>query len=204
MRPDRLIRVGQPLDFPEGLLCGVDEAGRGPIAGPVAAAAVMLHPDRPIPGLNDSKKLSAAQRAALEGHIKAHALAWCTAFASVAEIDQLNILQATLLAMRRAVEGLEQAPAVVAVDGLYSPRLPATTIAVVQGDARVAAISAASILAKTERDRVMEALGRAYPQYQFDRHKGYPTALHLARLREHGVCPHHRRSFAPVRASLCA
>ena len=204
MRPDRVIRSGQPLDFPEGLLCGVDEAGRGPIAGPVAAAAVVLHPDRPIPGLNDSKKLSAAQRAALEVHIKARALAWSIAVASVAEIDGLNILQATLLAMRRAVESLGMAPGVVAVDGLYSPRLPATTIAVVQGDARVAAISAASILAKTGRDRLMEDLALAYPQYQFERHKGYPTALHLARLHEHGACPHHRLSFAPVRAVLCA
>ncbi|MHB8353789.1 MAG: ribonuclease HII [Burkholderiales bacterium] len=204
MHPDRLIRAGQPLDFPEGLLCGVDEAGRGPIAGPVMAAAVILDPDHPILGLDDSKKLSARQRAVLEDHIKARALAWCTAFATVAEIDALNILQATLLAMRRAVEGLGVAPVVVAVDGLYGPRLPATTIAVVQGDARVAAISAASILAKTERDRVMEALGRDCPQYQFERHKGYPTALHLARLREHGVSPHHRLYFAPVSACLCA
>ncbi len=204
MRPDRLIRASQPLDFPAGLLCGVDEAGRGPIAGPVAAAAVILDPDRPIAGLNDSKKLDAAQRAALEVRIKAQALAWCTAVASVAEIDGLNILQASLLAMRRAVEGLGHSPAVVAVDGLYSPRLPALTIAVVQGDARVAAISAASILAKTERDRLMQDLARAYPQYQFERHKGYPTALHLARLREHGASPHHRCSFAPVRAVLCA
>jgi ribonuclease HII len=203
MRPDRLIRAGQALDFPEGLLCGVDEAGRGPIAGPVTAAAVILHPDRPIPGLNDSKKLSAGQRDALEGLIKANAQAWATACASVAEIDALNILQATLLAMRRAVEALQTLPGVVAVDGLYSPRLSATTIAVVQGDARVAAISAASILAKTERDRVMAVLGRDYPQYQFERHKGYPTALHLARLREHGASPHHRQSFAPVSAMLC-
>ncbi|MDE2260537.1 MAG: ribonuclease HII [Betaproteobacteria bacterium] len=203
MRPERIIRVGQPLDFPAGLLCGVDEAGRGPIAGPVSAAAVMLHPDRPIPGLADSKKLSAGQRATLEQRIKAEALAWSTAFASVAEIDQLNILQATLLAMRRAIEGLGVVPGVVVVDGLYGPVLPMRTIAVVQGDARVAAISAASILAKTGRDRVMEALACDYPQYQFERHKGYPTALHLARLREHGVSPHHRLSFAPVSACRC-
>ncbi len=204
MRPDRVIRAGQPLDFPDGVLCGVDEAGRGPIAGPVCAAAVILHPERPIQGLDDSKKLSAGQRAALETQIKRDALAWSTAFASVAEIDQLNILQATLLAMRRAVERLGEVPGVVAVDGLHSPRLPMTTIAVVQGDARVLAISAASILAKTERDRVMEALSREYPQYQFERHKGYPTALHLARLREHGASPHHRLSFAPVSACVCA
>ena len=204
MRPDRLIRSGQPLDFPEGLLCGVDEAGRGPIAGPVTAAAVILHPDCPIPGLADSKKLSAVARDALEGLIKARALAWSTACASVAEIDALNILQATLLAMRRAVEALTALPAVVAVDGLYSPRLSASTVAVVKGDARVAAISAASILAKTERDRLMAALGREYPQYQFERHKGYPTALHLERLRAHGASPHHRLSFAPVSATRCA
>ncbi len=184
-------------------MCGVDEAGRGPIAGPVCAAAVILDPGRVPTGLNDSKKLSPAQREALETCVKSDAVAWAVAFATVEEIDRMNILQASLLAMARAVRGLEPAPELAAFDGLHCPVLPIPRIAVVQGDARVAAISAASILAKTARDRVMEALALEYPQYAFERHKGYPTPTHLERLRAHGPSPHHRRSFAPVRDCTC-
>lgn len=203
MRPDLLIRATDPLALPPGLLCGVDEAGRGPIAGPVCAAAVILSPDRVLPGLNDSKKLSVLQRADLEIRIKSSALAWAVAFASVAEIDRMNILQASLLAMERAVRSLETQPEAAAFDGLHCPQLPLPRIAVVKGDARVAAISAASILAKTARDRVMEALALEFPQYAFERHKGYPTPEHLERLRGHGPSPHHRQSFAPVKECVC-
>ncbi len=183
-------------------LCGVDEAGRGPLAGPVMAAAVMLDPERRIDGLRDSKKLSAAARERLADVIRKEAVAWCVAEASVAEIDQLNILHATLLAMRRAVEGLGRAPDDVWVDGNRCPDWPWRSQAVVKGDDKVAAIAAASILAKTARDRFMRRLHDAYPVYGFDRHMGYGTALHLDALNAHGACPHHRRSFGPVKLVL--
>lgn len=185
-----------------GLICGVDEAGRGPLAGPVYAAAVILDPTRPIVGLADSKTLSARIRERLEGEIRARARAWAVASATVEEIDRLNILQATLLAMRRAVEALEVLPDLALVDGNRCPQLPCPSRAVVKGDASVAAIAAASILAKTARDAVMRELDARFPQYGLGQHKGYPTAAHLAALREHGVVEIYRRSFAPVRKIL--
>jgi len=181
------------------LICGVDEAGRGPLAGPVSAAAVILDPARPIEGLADSKKLSEKQRDRLAPLIRARALAWAVAYAEVEEIDRLNILQATLLAMKRAVEALSIRPQQVLVDGLYCPQTGIPSQAIVKGDSKVAAISAASILAKTARDELMLALHGCYPQYGFDAHKGYPTAAHLAALREHGVSVVHRKTFKPVR-----
>lgn len=184
------------------MICGVDEAGRGPLCGPVFAAAVVLDPARPIFGLNDSKKLGEHVRARLADQIRERATAWCVAQASVEEIDAMNILQATLLAMRRAIEGLSVAPSRVLVDGLYTPRVNCAAQAVVRGDASVAEISAASILAKTARDALMCDLDVCYPQYGLARHKGYPTAAHLAALREHGVIDIYRRSFAPVRNLL--
>lgn len=183
-------------------LCGVDEAGRGPLAGPVVAAAVMLDPARRIDGLRDSKKLSAAARERLAGVIRREALAWCVAEASVEEIDALNILNATLLAMRRAVEGLTRAPDDVWVDGNRCPVWPWRSQTVVKGDDKVAAIAAASILAKTERDRFMRRLDEVYPVYGFARHMGYGTALHLDALKAHGACPQHRTSFAPVKLAI--
>lgn len=183
-------------------LCGVDEAGRGPLAGPVVAAAVMLDPARRIDGLRDSKKLSAAARERLAGVIRRDALAWCVAEASVEEIDALNILNATLLAMRRAVEGLTRAPDDVWVDGNRCPVWPWRSQTVVKGDDKVAAIAAASILAKTERDRFMRRLDEVYPVYGFARHMGYGTALHLDALKAHGACPQHRTSFAPVKLAI--
>ena len=185
-----------------GLLCGVDEAGRGPLCGPVVAAAVILDPARPISGLADSKKLSEKRRDALALEIREKALAWCIAEASVEEIDRLNILQATLLAMRRAVEGLRLVPHRVLVDGNRLPVLKMPAEAIVKGDSKVPAISAASILAKVHRDRLCEALHAAHPAYNFAGHKGYPTAEHLAALQQHGACPAHRRSYAPVRAVI--
>lgn len=182
----------------EGLVCGVDEAGRGPLAGPVVAAAVILDPARPIAGLNDSKKLSAKKREALAVEIREKALAWAVAEASVEEIDRINILQASLLAMQRAVAALATPPEHALIDGNRCPALACTAEAVIGGDGKVAAIAAASILAKTVRDAGMLELHAAYPQYAFDRHMGYPTAVHLAALREHGVSPVHRRSYAPV------
>ena len=184
------------------LICGVDEAGRGPLAGPVYAAAVILDPVLSIEGLADSKTLTPRQRRTLALEIRTRAVAWSVASASVEEIDALNILQASLLAMRRAVEGLAVTPHEVLVDGLHRPRLSVPVQAIVRGDATVAAIAAASILAKVTRDEEMLALHCRYPQYGFDRHKGYPTRAHLAALREHGVCPAHRRSFVPVRVLL--
>lgn len=183
-------------------LCGVDEAGRGPLAGPVTAAAVMLDPARPIAGLRDSKKLSAAARERLADAIRRDALAWCVAEASVEEIDALNILKATMLAMRRAVDGLGRAPDDVWVDGNRCPEWPWRSQAVVKGDDKVAAIAAASILAKTARDAFMCRLHETYPVYGFDRHMGYGTAQHLDALKAHGACPQHRRSFAPVKLVL--
>lgn len=187
---------------PEDIVCGVDEAGRGPLAGPVFAAAVILHPERPIDGLRDSKKLSAERRGELAPLIKQHALAWAIAECSHEEIDRLNILQATMLAMRRAVEALSTMPTVALIDGNRSPVMLVRCFPIIEGDDRVHAISAASILAKTARDAALVALHQRYPEYGFDQHKGYGTALHLERLREHGASPIHRRSFAPVRAVL--
>ncbi len=184
------------------LLAGVDEAGRGPLAGPVVAAAVMLDDRAPIRGLNDSKKLSSRNRERLFEEILAKALCCRIASASVEEIDALNILQATLLAMRRAVEGLRLRPHVVLIDGNRCPELHVPVRAIVKGDAKVQCIAAASILAKVHRDRLCAELHQRHPQYGFDGHKGYPTPAHLAALREHGPCPEHRRSFAPVRDAL--
>ena len=184
------------------LICGVDEAGRGPLAGPVSAAAVILDEQNPIEGLADSKKLSEKQRDRLAPLIRERALAWAVAWAEADEIDELNILQATLLAMRRAVEALPVQPHRVLVDGLYCPQTGIPSEAIVKGDSKVAAISAASILAKTARDERMLQLHEQYPQYGFAEHKGYPTAAHLAALREHGVTEIHRRSFKPVREML--
>lgn len=185
-----------------GLICGVDEAGRGPLAGPVFAAAVILDASNPIEGLADSKKLTEKTRDRLAPLIRERSLAWAVASASVEEIDALNILQATLLAMRRAIESLALQPDEVLVDGTHCPRIAFPARAVVKGDSSVAAISAASILAKTARDAEMLRLHAQYPQYGLDRHKGYPTAAHLAALREHGVVEIYRRSFAPVRDLL--
>jgi ribonuclease HII len=184
------------------MICGVDEAGRGPLAGPVYAAAVILDPDRPILGLADSKKLSADRRDRLTVEIREKALAWAIASASVEEIDSINILQATLLAMARAVEGLVVLPTEVLVDGNRCPELRLPIRAIVGGDATVSEISAASILAKTARDAEMLRLHMAFPQYGFDRHMGYGTALHMQALRRHGPAPCHRRTFGPVRALL--
>jgi ribonuclease HII len=185
-----------------GLVAGVDEAGRGPLAGPVVAAAVILDELHPIKGLADSKQLSAARRETLYDEIRAKALCCSVAEASVEEIDRLNILQATMLAMQRAVQGLRLKPAKVLVDGNRLPPLDVLAEAIVQGDAKVQAISAASIVAKVTRDRLLVELHQRHPQYGFDRHKGYGTALHLAALREHGALPVHRRSFAPVADAL--
>jgi ribonuclease HII len=185
-----------------GRVAGVDEAGRGPLAGPVVAAAVILEASRPVPGLADSKVLTARQREQLEAQIRGRACAVAIGEASVDEIDALNILQATLLAMRRAVESLQPSPDRVLVDGNRLPVLKVPGEAIVRGDAKVAAISAASVIAKVHRDRLCEALDRAWPAYGFAVHKGYPTAAHLEALGRHGPCPAHRRSFAPVRAAL--
>jgi len=184
------------------VVCGVDEAGRGPLAGPVFAAAVILDPSKPIAGLRDSKKLSASRRDQLALLIQRDALAWSIAQCSAAEIDALNILQATMLAMRRAIESLSVAPTLALIDGNRCPVTTVRTEAIIKGDDKVMAISAASILAKTARDALLTDMHTRYPQYGFDQHKGYPTALHLARLREYGVTPEHRRSFAPVRELL--
>ena len=189
-----------------GLVAGIDEAGRGPLAGPVAAAAVILHPDKPIDGLRDSKKLSASKRSQLADEIRARSMAWAVAWADPAEIDALNILEATLLAMRRAILGLRVIPTHVQVDGNRLPNLCfgdriIDGEAVVGGDDRIAAISAASILAKTVRDGMMMELDRVYPCYEFARHKGYGTAVHRERLREFGPCREHRFTFAPLKAT---
>lgn len=185
------------------LICGVDEAGRGPLAGSVVAAAVILDPSRPISGLADSKKLSAKVRERLAVEIRAQALAWAIGEATAAEIDQINILQATFLAMRRAVEGLSVAPGHALIDGNRIPAgLPCSAEAIIKGDAKEPAISAASILAKTFRDAQLIELDQIYPQYGFARHMGYPTAAHLDALRLHGPSPAHRRSFGPVAQML--
>jgi ribonuclease HII len=184
------------------IICGVDEAGRGPLAGPVSAAAVILDDTRPIAGLNDSKKLSERQREKLAPIIRERAIAWAVAYASVEEIDRLNILQASLLAMQRAVLALSVRPQQVLADGLYCPDTGIESQAIVKGDSKVAAIAAASILAKTSRDALMLQLHEHYPQYGFAIHKGYPTAQHLAALREYGACEIHRKSFGPVKRLL--
>ena len=180
------------------LVCGIDEAGRGPWAGPVVAAAVVLDPKSIPEGLNDSKKLSERAREKLAPLIRERALAWAVAEASVEEIDRLNILQATLLAMQRAVAALQPAPSAALIDGNRCPQLCCPARAIVGGDALEPAISAASILAKVHRDRWCVQVDEQYPQYGFSGHKGYGTAVHMAALREHGACIHHRRSFAPV------
>ncbi|MEH6799793.1 MAG: ribonuclease HII [Halopseudomonas sabulinigri] len=185
-----------------GLIAGVDEVGRGPLCGAVVTAAVILDPSRPIAGLNDSKKLTEARREALFPLIQERALAWYIARAEVEEIDELNILHATMLAMQRAVAGLSVRPDLVLIDGNRCPALPMRSEAVIKGDSRVPAIAAASILAKVARDREMVALDRQYPGYGMARHKGYPTPVHLQALRDLGATPIHRRSFAPVRAVL--
>ena len=183
-------------------VCGVDEAGRGPLAGPVCAAAVILDAANPIAGLQDSKKLSEPQRDRLAFIIRERALAWAVAYADVGEIDRLNILQATLLAMRRAVLALSIQPQQVLVDGLYCPQTGIPSQAIIKGDSKVAEISAASILAKTARDALMLELHQQYPHYGFAAHKGYPTPAHLAALRAHGISSVHRKSFRPVRELL--
>ncbi len=180
------------------LIAGVDEAGRGPLAGPVVAAAVILHPQRRIRGLRDSKLLAAPTRERLAAEIRVQAIAWAVAESNVGEIDAINILQATLLAMRRAVERLWQRPDVAWIDGQHCPPLDCPTRAIVGGDRDIAAIAAASILAKTDRDAMLVELDREYPVYGFCRHKGYSTPEHLSALATHGPCPAHRRSFAPV------
>jgi ribonuclease HII len=190
------------LIVPTGLVCGIDEAGRGPLAGPVVAAAVILDPARPIAGLNDSKKLSEKKRDALAELIRERALAWCVAEATVEEIDRLNILHATMLAMQRAVAGLSIKPESALVDGNRCPKLDIPSEAVVKGDGKIASIAAASILAKTVRDAGMLELHVQYPHYGFDRHMGYPTEAHCAALIAHGASPVHRRSFGPVARQL--
>jgi ribonuclease HII len=187
-------------------LCGIDEAGRGPLAGAVYAAAVILDPERPIPGLADSKKISEAKRNSLTIEIKAHALAWGIASVSAQEIDEINILQASMLAMQRAylamVNDFDMHATLIQVDGNRRPKFDLPCEAIVKGDSKVAEISAASILAKTARDASLLELDTQYPQYGFAQHKGYPTALHLERLAEYGVTAEHRRSYAPVKKLL--
>jgi ribonuclease HII len=204
MRSKKFLRAEQASlawDVP-GLVAGVDEAGRGPLAGPVVAAAVILDDHKPIKGLADSKKLTALRREKLFDEIRAKALCCSVALATVEEIDRLNILQATMLAMQRAVKGLRLKPAKVLVDGNRLPVLDVVAEAIVSGDALVQAISAASILAKVTRDRMLDELHAQHPLYGFDRHKGYGTAQHLAALREFGPLPEHRRSFAPVAQAM--
>ncbi len=185
------------------IICGVDEAGRGPLAGAVYAAAVILNPERPILGLADSKKLSEKKRDLLSSEIKQHALAWAIASSSVAEIDSINILQASLLAMTRAIEQLRHqfnvTPDLVQVDGNKCPNISLPCEAIIQGDSKVVAISAASILAKVARDAELYELDEQYPHYGFAQHKGYPTALHLEMLSLHGISPIHRLTYAPVK-----
>jgi ribonuclease HII len=190
------------LIIPPGLVCGIDEAGRGPLAGTVVAAAVILDPLRPIAGLNDSKKLSEKKRDALAVLIRERAVAWFVASASVEEIDRLNILHATMLAMQRAVAGLSVQPISALVDGNRCPKLDMPCEAIIKGDGKIASIAAASILAKTVRDAEMLSLHEQYPMYGFDRHMGYPTAAHFKALEEHGASPVHRRSFGPVARQL--
>ncbi|WP_145004696.1 ribonuclease HII [Pseudomonas oryzihabitans] len=193
------MQLGLDFNLVEALVAGVDEVGRGPLCGAVVTAAVILDPGKPILGLNDSKKLSLLRREALFEEIQEKALAWCVARAEVAEIDRLNILHATMLAMQRAVEGLQVQPRLALIDGNRCPKLAVPSSPVVKGDSQVPAIAAASILAKVTRDREMQALDVLYPGYGLAGHKGYPTAEHLEALRRLGPTPIHRRSFAPVR-----
>ncbi len=199
-----IIRPEQPLPALNagGPFAGVDEAGRGPLAGPVVAAAVILPQDYDLPGLDDSKKLDAARREALFEPICQQALAWAIAETDAATIDRLNIFQATLQAMYQALNQLQPKPETIYVDGKHCPPWPGLRVAVVQGDTRVPAISAASILAKVHRDRLLQQLDGQYPQYGFARHKGYPTKAHLEALCQHGPCPAHRRSYRPVREAM--
>jgi ribonuclease HII len=196
------MQLGLDFSLVEERIAGVDEVGRGPLCGPVVTAAVILDPRHPILGLNDSKKLSEARREQLFEEICAKSLAWCLGRAEVEEIDRLNILQATLLAMQRAVEGLSVQPRLALIDGNRCPRLAMPSSAVIKGDSRVPAIAAASILAKVSRDREMRELDARYPGYGIAVHKGYPTPAHLEALRRLGPTLIHRRSFAPVRALL--
>lgn len=196
------MQLGLDFSLVEELVAGVDEVGRGPLCGPVVTAAVILDPARPILGLNDSKKLTEARREALFEEIQEKALAWCIARAEASEVDQLNILQATMLAMQRAVAGLAIKPRLALIDGNRCPQLDVPSAAVIQGDALVPAIAAASILAKVSRDREMRALDLIYPGYGLAGHKGYPTPAHLEALQRLGPTPIYRRSFAPVRVLL--
>ena len=185
------------------LICGVDEAGRGPLAGPVYAAAVILGPDFDTEGLRDSKKLSETKRYSLAAHIKKNALAWSVGICSASEIDEINVHQATLLAMKRAIEGLNGYTSIkVMVDGLFCPQINFPCEAIVKGDDKVAEISAASIIAKTERDLKMIEIDKIYPGYQFKKHKGYPTKLHIAMIKSKGLCEYHRKSFSPIKEML--
>ena len=185
------------------LICGVDEAGRGPLAGPVYAAAVILGPDFDTKGLRDSKKLSESKRYSLAVHIKKNALTWSVGICSASEIDEINIHQATLLAMKRAIEGLSGYTSIkVMVDGLFCPQVDFPCEAIVRGDDKVAEISAASIIAKTERDLKMIEIDKIYPGYQFKKHKGYPTKLHIEMIKSEGLCEYHRKSFSPIKEML--
>ncbi|EIL2906754.1 ribonuclease HII [Vibrio alginolyticus] len=193
-----------PFEYPQGyqLVAGVDEVGRGPLVGDVVTAAVILDPNNPIEGLNDSKKLTEKKRMALLPEIKEKALAWAVGRCSPEEIDQLNILQATMVAMQRAVAGLQVQPDLVLIDGNRCPELPMDAQAVVKGDLRVAEISAASIIAKVVRDQEMEELDKLHPQFGFAKHKGYPTKVHFEAIEQHGVISEHRKSFKPVKKAL--
>lgn len=193
-----------PFEYPQGyqLIAGVDEVGRGPLVGDVVTAAVILDPNNPIEGLNDSKKLSEKKRLALLPEIKQKALAWAVGRCSPEEIDQLNILQATMVAMQRAVDGLNVTPDFVLIDGNRCPQLPMQSQAVIKGDLRVAEISAASIIAKVVRDQEMEELDKQYPEFGFAKHKGYPTKAHFEAIEQHGVIDQHRKSFKPVKRAL--
>ncbi len=193
-----------PFEYPQGyqLIAGVDEVGRGPLVGDVVTAAVILDQNNPIEGLNDSKKLSEKKRLALLPEIKQKALAWAVGRCSPEEIDQLNILQATMVAMQRAVDGLNVTPDFVLIDGNRCPQLPMQSQAVVKGDLRVAEISAASIIAKVVRDQEMEELDKQYPEFGFAKHKGYPTKAHFEAIEQHGVIDQHRKSFKPVKRAL--
>ncbi|HCH5063887.1 TPA: ribonuclease HII [Vibrio parahaemolyticus] len=193
-----------PFEYPQGyqLIAGVDEVGRGPLVGDVVTAAVILDPNNPIEGLNDSKKLSEKKRLALLPEIKEKSLAWAVGRCSPEEIDELNILQATMVAMQRAIAGLKVQPDLVLIDGNRCPELPMDSQAVVKGDLRVAEISAASIIAKVVRDQEMEELDKQYPQFGFAKHKGYPTKAHFEAIEQHGVISEHRKSFKPVKKAL--
>jgi len=197
-----VINLQDEVPAVEGMLAGVDEAGRGPLVGNVVAAAVILDPENPVDGLNDSKKLSARRREQLADQVRDRAIAWSVVSVDAGQIDRINILQATMLAMQQAVEQLAVQPAHVFIDGNRCPQINLPATAIVKGDARIAEISAASILAKVERDAQMLVLHETYPQYGFDKHKGYPTKAHFEALAEHGPCPQHRTSYKPVRECL--